>query len=248
MMRDEVHRSMTDASEAELNSNYARAVGRRTEFLFGTFRAIHNDEHYQELLANGKKKLILRFLLSPEEFVVDSNNRARGLRFANQKLEGSMNEQRAIPDESMPDLVTIESDIIIKSIGYKTLPIAGVPFDSIKHTVPHEFGCVIDPDNNNAPIPGLYVAGWAKRGPVGIIDATLRDSKQTFGIIKHHVEAGQLPEKTTTLEEIAQMLPKAHVPYDRWLDIDKAEVERGVPLNKLREKILERKEMLEIAC
>ena len=33
------------------------------------------------------------------------------------------------------------------------------------------------PENDNKPIPGTYVAGWAKRGPVGIIDATLRDTK-----------------------------------------------------------------------
>ena len=50
MIKDEVQRSMTDASEAEMNSNYARAVGRRTEFLLKNFRAIHSEDHLQELL------------------------------------------------------------------------------------------------------------------------------------------------------------------------------------------------------
>ena len=181
---------MTVASETEMTSDYSRAVGRRTEFLLRNFRAIQNEEHYQEVLNNGNRKLILRFLLGPEGFIVDSNNKVQGMKFVQNKLIGKVNEQRAIPDEALPDLVTIDSDIVIKSVGYKTLPMAGVPYNEKKFTVPHEFGCVVDPSNDNRPIPGLYVAGWAKRGPVGIIDATLRDSKDTFNVIKHHLEAG----------------------------------------------------------
>ena len=76
----------------------------------------------------------------------------------------------------------------MKSIGYQSTPIIGLPFDHKKHILPHEHGCVVDPENGNETIPGVYVAGWAKRGPVGIIDATLRDTKQTFGVLKHHLE------------------------------------------------------------
>lgn len=85
--------------------------------------------------------------------------------------------------------VKIDADIVIKSIGYKTIKMEGVPFDERKSTVPHEFGCVVD---QGKPSVGLYVAGWAKRGPVGIIDATLRDAKETFGMIRHHLESDQL--------------------------------------------------------
>lgn len=53
----------------------------------------------------------------------------------------------------------------------------GLPFDHKKSIVPHEHGNVVDPENGNKPIPGVFVAGWAKRGPVGIVDATLRDTK-----------------------------------------------------------------------
>mmetsp|Transcript_7059 Transcript_7059/g.11886 ORF Transcript_7059/g.11886 Transcript_7059/m.11886 type:complete len:310 (+) Transcript_7059:197-1126(+) len=82
MMRDEVQRSITDASTQEMNSTYARAVGRRTEFMLKQFRAIQNEEHYQEVLNNGKKKLILRFLLTPKEFQVDTEaSRVQGMVF-----------------------------------------------------------------------------------------------------------------------------------------------------------------------
>lgn len=74
-----------------MNSNYARAVGRRTEFLLKNFRAIHDEEHYQDLINNGKKKLILRFLNTPKKFeVVD--DRVSGLTFRQNELTGGMNE------------------------------------------------------------------------------------------------------------------------------------------------------------
>ena len=62
-----------------------------------------------------------------------------------------------------------------------------MPFDFKTCTFPNEFGCVVE---KGVPVPGLYVAGWAKRGPSGIIDATLRDAMETFRIIRHHVQAG----------------------------------------------------------
>eukprot|EP00349_Pseudokeronopsis_sp_Brazil_P010010 CAMPEP_0202973530 /NCGR_PEP_ID=MMETSP1396-20130829/51038_1 /ASSEMBLY_ACC=CAM_ASM_000872 /TAXON_ID= /ORGANISM="Pseudokeronopsis sp., Strain Brazil" /LENGTH=63 /DNA_ID=CAMNT_0049705753 /DNA_START=882 /DNA_END=1070 /DNA_ORIENTATION=+ len=57
-------------------------------------------------------------------------------------------------------------------------------------------------------IKGLYVAGWAKRGPVGIIDSTLRESMDTFRVIKHHLEEGVLEEKKTTIEQIIDEITK----------------------------------------
>ena len=61
---------MTLASREEMNQNYARMIGRKTEFLLKEFRAIQSEEHYSEVLKNGKKKLILRFLATPEDVVI----------------------------------------------------------------------------------------------------------------------------------------------------------------------------------
>lgn len=47
--------------------------------------------------------------------------------------------------------MSIDSDIIIKSIGNKTMPISGVPFDFKKNVVPQNFGCVVDPEDENKP-------------------------------------------------------------------------------------------------
>lgn len=110
--------------------------------------------------------------------------------------------------------------------------------------MPHDHGCVVDPEKGNEHIPGVYVAGWAKRGPVGIVDATLRDTKQTFGVLKHHLETNQLKPKNHTTEHIESILPPGYITYKDWLKVDSYEVTEGQNLNKIREKILDREEML----
>ena len=50
------------------------------------------------------------------------------------------------------------------------------------------------------------MAGWIKRGPVGIIDATLRDSLETFKMLKHHIENNLLPASSTSVNEVRDML------------------------------------------
>jgi len=168
------------------------------------------------------------------------------MKFDPMRLEGGMYEQKALVDESL-EQVTIESQILVKSIGYQSTPLIGLPFDHKKCVVPHEHGCVVDPENGNQSIPGVYVAGWAKRGPVGIVDATLRDTKQTFGVLRHHLETKQLRPKDHSREHIESILPPGFISYNNWLKVDKSEVDVGVQLDKVREKILDRDQMIEVA-
>ena len=80
------------------------------------------------------------------------------------------------------------------------MPVDGLAYDPVNHIIPNEFGCVLS--ESGQMIPGLYVAGWAKRGAVGIVDATLRDTKQTFGVIRHHLEANMLPESKLSIPDL----------------------------------------------
>jgi len=83
----------------------------------------------------------------------------------------------------------------------------GVPFDYKTNTIPHAFGCVRDMESGQI-VTGLYIAGWIKRGPNGIIDATLRDSMETFKMVKHHIENNMLPEKTPSIQEALNLAQK----------------------------------------
>lgn len=136
-------------------------------------------------------------------------------------------------DETLNN-VTLKADAFIKSIGSRAVRIEGVPYDDQRHIIPNDFGCVLNSEGHQ--IPGLYVAGWAKRGSNGIIDATLRDCRQTFGIFKHHVETNQIEPKTTSLEEIHSLIPTKFLTYSDWRKVDKQELANGQKLDKPREK------------
>ena len=75
-----------------MHDTYARAVGRRTEFLLRNFRAIQSDDHMEEVLNNGKKKLILRFLMTPKQILVNESDAVSGVTFGRNDLTGSANE------------------------------------------------------------------------------------------------------------------------------------------------------------
>lgn len=78
---------------------------------------------------------------------------------------GPANKQRATFDEQSKSTV-IQSNLVFRSIGYRSYPFSGVPFDDEKGVVPHHKGRVIpsftsEPDDTTK---GLYVVGWLKRG------------------------------------------------------------------------------------
>jgi NADPH-dependent glutamate synthase beta subunit-like oxidoreductase len=119
-----------------------------------------------------------------------------------------------------------------------------MPFDEKSHTVPNQYGCILN-EKREEQI-GLYVAGWAKRGPVGIIDATLRDSMDTFKTIKFHIEEGLIKEKDTSVEEVEKVIEGKIVSFKDWEVIDKVEVENGKKKGKVREKITSKDEMMKL--
>lgn len=84
---------------------------------------------------------------------------------------------------------------------------------------------------------------------MGIIDATLRDSLETFKMIKHHLENDMLPASPTTTEQVRKMLSGGSTLVDKegWQRINQEEITRGQALGKKREKILDKREMLTIA-
>lgn len=195
MLKSEVEDSMTDASKTEM---LERAISRRTKLLHESSEMIESAEHYEDVLSRvNEKKLILRFLRNPTKLIPSENDPSRIGRVTLQRmqLEGEAKKQRAIArdDDDESALRNLNCDVLVKSIGYKSVEMEGVPFDHKRSVIPHEFGCVKDPKTGELDV-GLYVAGWIKRGPVGIVDATLRDSIETFKMVKHHLECDIIPE------------------------------------------------------
>src|SRR5205823_13823872 len=87
---------------------------------------------------------------------------------------------------------TIECGLVLRSVGYRAVPLPDVPFDERHFVLPNERGRVLGPDGE--ALPGVYAVGWIKRGPTGILGTNKRDAEETIGCLVEDLRRGRLPE------------------------------------------------------
>lgn len=168
--------------------------------------------------------------------------RARGVRLALTRLEGSGDSAKAIPTGDVEEL---ECGLVVSSIGYRSLPLdPAVPFDSQRGVIPNSSGRV-------EGVPGLYCSGWVKRGPTGVIITTMNDSFDTAQSVLEDLQGGVLDmspsrEGFGAVESILRSRGVRPVSFSDWEKIDAAEVARGKAAGKPREKIVDPAEMLQV--
>ncbi len=136
---------------------------------------------------------------------------------------------------------TIPVDLVFRSIGYRGLPIEGLPFDEGRGVVPNTEGRVID--SAGTPIAGIYVAGWIKRGPSGVIGTNKQDGVQTAKALLEDAEAGRLPAPTADEDSLLDLLASRcpdHVSFAGWQAIDEVERTAGEPQGRPRVKLVTR--------
>jgi adrenodoxin-NADP+ reductase len=133
------------------------------------------------------------------------------------------------------EFVEIPCDAVIKCIGYQSLPIHGVPFEN--GVVKNDKGRVGD---------GVYVSGWLKRGPVGVIATNIIDARETVDEVILDLQ-GKMEEKSGNILPIFTKHNVHFVTFDQFKEIDKYEVEKGRSTGKIREKVISEDEMLQIA-
>jgi ferredoxin/flavodoxin---NADP+ reductase len=130
--------------------------------------------------------------------------------------------------------------MVLRSVGYQSVPLPGVPFDERSYTVPNAEGRVLGPDGN--PQPGEYVAGWLKRGPTGVIGTNKSDAAETVrslfadlgtGGAEHGVPA-HTPAHTSAhaLDEMLASRGVRLISYGDWLAIEKREAELAAELGR----------------
>jgi ferredoxin--NADP+ reductase len=119
----------------------------------------------------------------------------------------------------------------------------GVVFDERAGVIPSVAGRVVV---DGAPVPGLYVAGWIKRGPTGVIGTNKPDGYETAESLLADVP-GLRPCPAPDTAELLQLLQRRGVravSFDDWRRLDAAEIARGKPSGKPREKLATVAEML----
>ena len=78
------------------------------------------------------------------------------------------------PPRRRGEIEEVAAGLVLRSIGFKSVAVPGVPFDHDRAVVPAALARVTaGPESGAAVIPGLYVAGWLRRGPTGIIGSNL---------------------------------------------------------------------------
>lgn len=262
---DELQRGRTPASLQEMETHRAR---RRMDALFekhaeaGVISALASGGAEAEAVLQGKARLLMpRFLLSPEEFLPSASDAGAvgAVRFGLNQLTGEADAQRATGLAGLTE--ELPAGLVLTSIGYRSTPLDDdVPFDGAAHTVANAGGRVVSTggDGAKAPVRGLYCAGWAKRGPSGIIGTNIPDARETVAAIARDVEDGVIGRSAAEVaaDEAGPMpaIAAAHgVPLDRVVDwsqycaLDAAEVAKGEAAGRPRHKVVDVDDMLRIA-
>lgn len=221
-LSEEFAAGMTAASEREAG---VRAAKRKMQVLRSTVMDSPPDSG---------ATLSLRFLLSPTRYT--GSGALDGVVLNRTELSGPEGSQQArVTDEQL----RIDTGLVFESIGYRATGLPGLAFDAARSVVPSAAG--------RTEAPGVYTAGWLKRGPTGIIGTNIADAVETVESLVEDVRAGVLaPAAGPPLKEV--LAPGARVvDFAGWEKIDAEEIRRGTAKGKPREKIVSVAEMLEVA-
>jgi ferredoxin--NADP+ reductase len=134
----------------------------------------------------------------------------------------------------------IEAGLLLRSIGYRSVPIEGVPFDHATSTINNIAGQVVHP-NTGEVVPGEYVVGWAKRGPTGLIGNNKPDSAATVEAML--ADLPNLQGIRDDLRDLSRIVAYLHerdidyVTYQDWKMLDQYEVASGSRQGRPRVKV-----------
>ncbi len=183
-----------------------------------------------------RRSVVCRFLVSPVE-VLGDRGQIRAVRIEHNELVAD--QRGALRPRGTGRTEEIEADLLFKAVGYLGQPLPGLPFDQRFGTFPNTAGRVLDPANQQ-PLPGIYVVGWAKRGPSGLIGTNGPDSEATVAAMKEDLDAGSVPPAALPDPQafVALLGSRGVDPacFADWSRLDADEVGRGQTLGKVREK------------
>lgn len=219
-------------SQTELNNPNSAVARRNWEILQGFAKAP---------AANKPKKFIIHFLQSPLELV--GQHKLEKIILEENRLVGESGSQKAQGTGQKEEL---SCGILFRSVGYRGVPIPGIPFDDKKGVFPNKAGRVME---NDKVLPGLYAAGWIKRGPSGVIGTNKPDSAETVQSLRADI-SNLTPCPQPHPNAVSEFFLKKgvrFVSFSDWKKIDAAEMERGKPFGKPREKFIKAEEMLAVA-
>jgi len=223
-------------SRAEIERTQDRATQRKVELL----------TEYAARTPTGKsKKLIFRFLVSPVELSGNQAGEVSSIRLVRNRLEATpAGTLQAKPTDQFE---TLRVGLVFRSVGYRGVPLPGVPFHESWGVILNENGRILDPETKQ-PVTGLYAAGWIKRGPTGVIGTNKPDAAQTVTCMMEDLAADRILAPAESAAAAAERLIRERRPrcvsYQDWLKLNQIEVSRGRAAGRPRIKFTHVEEML----
>ena len=212
--------------------------------------------------AGRAKRIVLRFLLSPTALLPGADGRLAGVELAHNVLVAD-GEGKLRAETSGGKHETIPAGLVFRAIGYRGIPLPGVPFDRRRGVIPNDGGrvLVLDDDNDatgGPPMRGEYAVGWIKRGPSGVIGTNKKDAQETVDAIFADVSSpggGEgsglnvpaFPDGASVERLLRERQPEL-VTYDGWASIDRHERSLGESAGRPRVKLTRIEEMLRVAA
>ena len=189
--------------------------------------------------ANAKRRIVFRFQTSPIE--IRGDGRVESIVLGRNELVANPDGRVVARDTG--DREELSAQLVVRAVGYRGVPVPGLPFDEGSATIPHTDGRVEGSRNE-------YVVGWIKRGPSGVIGSNKKDSADTVDTLLADLAAADTPAGEDRSAELAQWLLACQptlVTDDHWQRIDAHERAAGEPLGRPRVKLTSVAELLRVA-
>lgn len=227
---------LVDPAELELDEASHRAIGAERALR----RNLEVLQEWARRRPEGRPRRIhVRFMLRPVEVL--GSTRVTGLRLERTRLDGTGNVS------GTGEMTTLDAQLVLRSVGYRGLPVPGMPFAEWTGIIPNAAGRVL---RDGVPVPGEYVAGWIKRGPTGVIGTNKHDASETVAALL--ADAPSLPPAPVRDPDALLGLLAARrvsvVTWEGWREIDVAETALGRAQGRDRVKIADRAELLRAAA
>lgn len=226
------------ASEAWLASEDAHTTNRKNVEIMRGYAAREP--------AGKPRRVVLEFLWSPAEILGDAEGRVEGLRVVRNRIEaGADGSLRAVATDEEK---VIPCGMVVRSIGYRGIPMDGIPFDERRGLISNVGGRVTEADGSVRV--GSYAVGWIKRGPSGVIGTNKKDAADTVARIREDAEAGLLSIERPTAEAVDAFV-RERVPnlitWEGWQAIDAHETAAGAEQGRPRVKLVRLEHMNDVA-
>ena len=230
--------------EVELDPLSRAAVERSQDR--ATLKKVEMLREYARRAPTGKsRRLVLRFLVSPVELISDGAGRVAAMRLVRNELYAT--STGALQPRATDRFEELPVGLVFRSVGYRGVPLPGVPFNESWGVILNDKGRVLDPDTKQ-PVVGTYAAGWIKRGPTGVIGTNKPDAAETVECMFEDLARGAVLEPTRPEAAAAEALVRQRQPnyvsYTDWLKLNEIEVARGRAQGRPRVKLTSVEEML----